>query len=443
VIYLGRDLASRTWLWGSDENAYLVLAPPRRGKGVSIIIPNILDWDGPLVATSTKDDLIVHTACALGSGRPVYVFDPTGFSEWPDPVGWDPVAGCEDPQVAIYRAKAFTAASGSARGIQNSSYFQAHNEAIHRCYLHAAAVSQRNISAVREWVNLSETAEAVRALSSSPVAQGWAEDLRAIGSMHHEAQTNVFSGARRAYDCLADPRVLRACQPGLGGGFDAARFISDGAALFIVGTAGAQANMAPIITALIETIVDVAKQRAARSPSRRLSPPLGLFLDECANIAPLPSLPQLVSDGAGQGITTTVVLQSLSQARARWGVDETAGLWDACTVKIVLGGLADARDLEMISRMCGEVDVETAGRSYGADGAVTRSVSRRRIPVLTPGQVRTLPRWHGLVLYEELRAVEAALPGWWELRQFRSRVERARAGFAVTSRAPVGRTVAR
>jgi hypothetical protein len=40
-----------------------------------------------------------------------------------------------------------------------------------------------------------------------------------------------------------------------------------------------------------------------------------------------------------------------------------------------------------------------------------------------------LPRWHGLVLYEELRPVEAALPGWWELHQFRSRVERARAGF--------------
>ncbi len=88
--------------------------------------------------------------------------------------------------------------------------------------------------------------------------------------------------------------------------------------------------------------------------------------------------------------------------------------------------------------MCGEVDVETAGRSHGSDGAVTRSVSRRRIPVLTPGQVRTLRRWHGLVLYEELRAVEAALPGWWELRQFRSRVERARAGFAMTSRRPSG-----
>jgi hypothetical protein len=82
----------------------------------------------------------------------------------------------------------------------------------------------------------------------------------------------------------------------------------------------------------------------------------------------------------------------------------------------------------MGERMCGEVDVETAGRSYGADGAVTRSVSRR-IPVLTAGQIRTPPRWHGLVMYEELRAVEAALPRLVGLRRFLSRVECARVGF--------------
>jgi type IV secretory pathway TraG/TraD family ATPase VirD4 len=48
-------------------------------------------------------------------------------------------------------------------------------------------------------------------------------------------------------------------------------------------------------------------------------------------------LPQLVTDGAGQGITTMIVLQSLGQARARWGIDGTAALWDGCTVKLVLG----------------------------------------------------------------------------------------------------------
>ena len=430
MIYLGRDVASRTWLRGSAENAYLLLAPPRRGKGVSVIIPNLLEWDGPLVATSTKDDLIVHTACALQRDRPVYVFDPTGFSEWANPVGWDPVAGCEDPQVAIYRARALTTASGSARGIQHADYFQSYNEAIHRCYLHAAAVSGRDVSVVRDWVNRADRQAAATALAASPAVPAWADDLHAITSMHHEALTNVFSGARRAYDCLADPRVLRACQPGVAAHFDAQRSIADGAALFIVGTSGAQATMAPIITALIETIVDAAKQRASRSATRRLHPPLGLFLDECANIAPLPSLPQLVSDGAGQGITTMIVLQSMSQARARWGADGTAALWDACTVKIVLGGLSDARDLEMVSRMGGDVDVEVGGRSYGHAGELTRTVSPRRLPAFAPSAVRTLRRWRGLLFYEALRPVETALPGWWELASYRRRVNQAVTDFA-------------
>jgi hypothetical protein len=123
----------------------------------------------------------------------------------------------------------------------------------------------------------------------------------------------------------------------------------------------------------------------------------------------------VVSDGAGQGITTMIVLQSLGQARARCGAEGTAALWDGCTVKIVLGGLADTRDLETVSRMCGDVDIEVPGRSYNAAGQQTRSFSRRRVPTFSAGQVRTLRRWHGLLFYEELRPLETSLAGRWEL----------------------------
>ena len=239
------------------------------------------------------------------------------------------------------------------------------------------------------------------------------------------------SAVRGAPTTALRPRVLRACQPGVAAGINAERIITQRAALFIVGTSGAQASMAPIVTALIETIVNAAKQGAARSATRRLTPPLGLFLDECANIAPLPSLPQLVTDGAGQGITTLIVLQSLGQARARWGADGTAALWDGCTVKIVLGGLADTRDLETVSWMCGDVDVEVPGRTYNAAGERTRSFSQRRVPAFSAAQVRTLRRWHGLLFYEELRPIETALAGWWELGGYRTRVEQALQSFAV------------
>ena len=45
-------------------------------------------------------------------------------------------------------------------------------------------------------------------------------------------------------------------------------------------------------------------------------PPTMLALDEVANIAPIPDLPAMVSEGAGQGLLVLACLQDLSQARA-------------------------------------------------------------------------------------------------------------------------------
>jgi hypothetical protein len=104
----------------------------------------------------------------------------------------------------------------------------------------AAAVSGRDIATVRQWVNRAESHDAIRCLRDSPAAPEWADDLEAITGMHDQAVSNVFSGARRAYDCLADPRVLRACHPGVAAGFNAGRIITERAALFIIGTSGAQ-----------------------------------------------------------------------------------------------------------------------------------------------------------------------------------------------------------
>jgi hypothetical protein len=126
-----------------------------------------------------------------------------------------------------------------------------------------------------------------------------------------------FSGARRAYDCLADPRVLRACQPGVAAGFNADRIIAEGAAQFIVGTSGVQTSMAPIITALIETIVNCgqgATRAFGQAPAHAAARALSRRVRQHRAIAP-----QLVTDGAGHGITTMIVLQSLGQARALGG----------------------------------------------------------------------------------------------------------------------------
>jgi type IV secretory pathway TraG/TraD family ATPase VirD4 len=52
------------------------------------------------------------------------------------------------------------------------------------------------------------------------------------------------------------------------------------------------------------------------------------MLDEVANIAPLGDLPDMLSEGGGQGLQIVACLQDVAQARARWG--DNHGLLSKC-----------------------------------------------------------------------------------------------------------------
>jgi type IV secretory pathway TraG/TraD family ATPase VirD4 len=151
---------------------------------------------------------------------------------------------------------------------------------------------------------------------------------------------------------------------------------------------------------------------AAASVGSRLDPPLAVVLDEAANY-PLPSLPGLMSDGGGSGITTLAVLQSLSQARDRWGREAAGAIWDAAIVKIVLGGSANADDLADLSRLIGERSVvehsETVG-GWGTGRSVSTSVRQR--PILEPAAIRQIPIGQGLLLLRSAPPIMLSLKPW-------------------------------
>ena len=61
-----------------------------------------------------------------------------------------------------------------------------------------------------------------------------------------------------------------------------------------------------------------------------------------------------MSEGGGTGITTVAVLQSLAQARDRWGHEQAQAIWDSATSKIILGGSSNANDLRDLAQLIGE-----------------------------------------------------------------------------------------
>ncbi len=119
-----------------------------------------------------------------------------------------------------------------------------------------------------------------------------------------------------------------------------------------------------------------------------------------------------MSEGGGTGITTLVVLQSLAQARSRWGQHEAEAIWDSAIVKIVLGGSGNADDLRDLSALIGTREHHQINTTWGHDGTRSFSTSTLDKPILEPGQLRTLPFGHAVLLLRSAPPIMMRLHAW-------------------------------
>lgn len=91
-VVLGRT--GRRLVAAEPSQAVIVLGPARSGKTAGLAIPAILDWDGPVLATSVRTDLVETTRAARARRGRVWVYDPTRTAAaGHDSAGWDPRPG--------------------------------------------------------------------------------------------------------------------------------------------------------------------------------------------------------------------------------------------------------------------------------------------------------------------------------------------------------------
>jgi type IV secretion system protein VirD4 len=353
--------------WASVEDSIVVLGPPRSGKGLHLVIPSILGAPGAVVTTSTRPDNLVAAMEARKCVGPVAVFDPQGLVRSVPSLRWSPIRGCDVPRTAMARARALCAEPAS--GVENAAFWTEQCYTAVRCLLHAAALDRRPPVELLRW-SLSPLAaqDAVDILRSHPdAAPAWAAGLEAILAADPRQRDSAWAIVSNTFAPLADPDVLAAVSPARNDQFEPEQFLANRGSLFLLATASGASATANIVTAFVEDIVECARRMATKSPGTRLDPPLALILDEAANY-PLPSLPSLMSDGGGTGITTMVVLQSLAQARACWGQHEAAAVWDAAIVKLVLGGSGNADDLRDLAALTGMKQERRANVSWVRTG---------------------------------------------------------------------------
>ncbi len=411
-------------LWAGPEQAVLVLGPPRSGKTSAVVVPTVLGADGAVVSTSTKPDVLSITAEARRRRGPCLLFDPSGSVPLPtgvERIRWSPVSGCARWDGALLRAQAMVAATRARPGQADASdHWSERAQALLAPLLHAAAMSGEELPTVLGWIDRRQTAPALRVLddAASSVAGDVLAGIAATDMREQSAIWSTASGVLAAY------RSEAALATTVAPDFDAAAFCDSAATLYICATGRHQALTAPLVVGLLadvraaayeargQAVLHAVRQAPAPAPA-----PVVLALDEVANIAPVPDLPAMVSEGGGQGVLTMACLQDLSQARVRWG-EAADGFLSLFGTTVVLPGIGDVRTLEAISSLAGEEEVPTtslsqpvaatgggagvlarrllaagAGRRFGADPpgrpTITTSLQRRpRLPVDELGRGR-------------------------------------------------------
>jgi hypothetical protein len=404
-------------VWASVEDSILLIGPPSSGKGLHVVINAILDAPGAVVTTSTRPDNLTATLKARSAeGRPLAVFDPQHLAEGvPAGLRWSPIRGCEDPLTAMIRATGLAAGTGlSAGGVEGGDFWEGKTRTALQALLHAAALDHRTPAELFRWtLDPAAASDAVAILTANPkAATGWADSLQAMIDADPRTRDSIWQGVSLSLAALADPRVLDAVSPGPEERFDPEEFLRKRGSVYLLATGAGANNSAALVSAFVEDLVEAARRLAARSPAARLDPPLLLALDEIGNLAPLPSLPTLMAEGGGTGITTMPVLQSLAQAREKWSDNAAGAIWDASIVKIILGGASNSRDLQDLATLIGERDEITDSTTIGDHGSRTAQRSIRRVSIMPPDVIRTLPFGTGLILLRAAPPIVAKLRAW-------------------------------
>lgn len=338
----------------------LVSGPSGCGKSRRVLGPGILMWRGPVVAVSSKPDLVdlcLQQRLAWGGHGRTYVLDLSG--EVPDdvlPEGVakvviDPTALVRDDDDALDLATILMQSGAAGAGGEKSGGGggDAFWENISTAPLAALlrATRDRGIAWTRQAVSriapddeddLGQPcwANAVGDLEgASPML---ASELRSAGELEAKMRDSVMVTMKSAVAPWLRSTVVG--RPGTPA-FTPDLLAHPGATLFVIAPATGVAAGAAV------SCVDfIAKRWRANQTEPTRLPRLLMVVDELCNTMPWPKLPSVVTESRAMGIHLLCAVQATSQFAKRYGTDGMNELRDVWPAVLCLVGAPEKEMLE-------------------------------------------------------------------------------------------------
>ncbi len=396
-LLLGRQGQQLLRLAG--EGHVLTVAPTRSGKGVSSVIPNLLDYPGAVLVTDPKGENYAVTArWRRDLGQPVHAFDPFGVARGEatyNPLDLIDAASAEAVDDARLLADMLVLPVG--REGEQAFWNEEARGVLTGLILHVAASAPpelRTLTHVRALLTMPPEpfADLLEEMRDSPAAGGLV--ARAAARLLQKAEkerSGVISTAQSHSHFLDSPRMARVLGRST---VDLSVLKREAVTLYLILPTDRIDAYARWLRLMIGCAL-LAIARTRGQPKERVL----FLLDEFAHLGRMHPVQRDIGLAGGFGVTFWLVVQDLSQLRSTY--HETWPTFLANVDVLQAFGINDLETAEYLSKMTGEATilVESEHHSRGVSRGPhaqrqlgtgrTRSEQGRRL--LLPDEVRRLP----------------------------------------------------
>jgi len=414
-----------------DRMGVAVIGPTRTGKTANLI-PGILEWPGPAILSSTKDEFLQHTLAHRSRLGEVKVFDPTRITNTPEHLRarWSPLRMAHTATGAQRAARAVSdivpMGDVSSGGFWNASADQLLWPSFFAARWAPTVGMPGGMEAVVSWTLTYNTADAIEICDrligghADPAVRRDAESARQvlIGFRDGEPKTvaSIYQTAQPMLRSIQDPLVVdatAACD------IDYAWLCDPNQAntLYVCGPTHDQKRLDMVFGGLFG---DLLAQQAYEYANQHgvLDNPLLVVMDEAAN-TPCTWLPHVASTCSGLGVLLVTVWQDISQIKAAYKTLAGSVLNNHGT-KIFFTGQSDLETQQYVTAQCGGEEIENRSISVG-NGARGQSlqISGREV-MLVPGHLqRRMKPGNAILIHGTLPPAHLVWRRWWKDRTLR------------------------
>lgn len=377
-----------------------LLAGTRGGKGVSCILPAILEHHGPIIATDIKGELAAMTRDYRASlGRKVAILNAFNLCNLKS-ARFNPFDWIRDAELV---GDAFNIADGIIQPETGSgAYFASQARDVTAAAIEAVYLStspgdpNRSIPAVADMLQSANWLATFEAWATEPGKYG--QNAANAGAMMLQADDKekgfIRSTLGKNFQWLADNRVREMLSKS---SFSLDWMLDDKLDLFVcvpLQLIGQQSNFLRLMTNLVVSTV------LRQDGKRTVKAPILTVLDEFTRLGKMDKLLDVATVAAGAGVKAMFVAQNIDAMQDVYGEKGTATLLASCaTVRVFglgRGDVATARWAEQAlpeKTVIAESQSASESRSSGdrRSASTSKSTSEQRQKVMTAPDILEMP----------------------------------------------------